>query len=222
MAKAGFNLIRMAEFAWARMEPKQGRYDFSIFDETIELLAKQGIKTLLCTPTAAPPRWLTQQHPEVLRVNADGVPLAHGSRQHACHASSEFRKHSRRITQAMALGQSPCEQARADLAAATQEAIVDVLTGKSLMALDSMGLDRLVVAGGVGANRLLRQRLDAACAERGVRVHYPELELCTDNGAMIALAAAMRIQAGLDLPQSDRRFDVKPRWPLDSMALTTV
>ena len=102
MAKAGFNLIRLAEFAWALMEPKQGRYDFSIFEETISRLAEQGIKTILCTPTAAPPRWLTRRHPEILRVNADGVPLAHGSRQHACHASSEFRKHSRRITQAMA------------------------------------------------------------------------------------------------------------------------
>jgi N6-L-threonylcarbamoyladenine synthase len=124
-------------------------------------------------------------------------------------------------TQAMALGASPCDQARADLAAATQEAIVDVLTRKSLMALDVTGLDRLVVAGGVGANRLLRKRLDAACAARGARVHYPELELCTDNGAMIALAAAMRVQAGLDLPRSDRSFDVKPRWPLDAVAATT-
>jgi N6-L-threonylcarbamoyladenine synthase len=125
-------------------------------------------------------------------------------------------------TQAMALGASPCDQARADLAAATQEAIVDVLTRKSLVALDATGLDRLVVAGGVGANRMLRERLDAACAARGARVHYPELELCTDNGAMIALAAAMRVQAGLDLPRSDRSFDVKPRWPLDAVALTTV
>ena len=83
MAKAGFNLIRMAEFAWALMESKQGRYDFSIFDETIELLAKHGIKTILCTPTAAPPRWLTRRHPEILRVNAEGVPMDHGSRQHA-------------------------------------------------------------------------------------------------------------------------------------------
>jgi len=121
----------------------------------------------------------------------------------------------------MALGASPCDQARADLAAATQEAIVDVLTRKSLMALDVTGLDRLVVAGGVGANRLLRKRLDAACAARGARVHYPELELCTDNGAMIALAAAMRVQAGVDLPRSDRSFDVKPRWPLDAVAATT-
>jgi N6-L-threonylcarbamoyladenine synthase len=58
----------------------------------------------------------------------------------------------------------------------------------------------VVVAGGVGANRLLRAQLDAACAASGVRVHYPELHLCTDNGAMIAMAAAMRLQAGRSRP----------------------
>jgi N6-L-threonylcarbamoyladenine synthase len=66
----------------------------------------------------------------------------------------------------------------------------------------------------VGANRRLRERLDAACARRGARVHYPELALCTDNGAMIALAAAMRVQAGLARPQPAGAFDVQPRWPL--------
>ena len=73
---------------------------------------------------------------------------------------------------------------------------------------------RLVVAGGVGANRLLRKQLNEACAKAGVRVHYPELHLCTDNGAMIAMAAAMRVQAGQQKPQFDYSFDVKPRWPL--------
>jgi len=66
----------------------------------------------------------------------------------------------------------------------------------------------------VGANRLLRRQLDASCAARGVRVHYPELALCTDNGAMIALAAAMRLQAGVQAPTAVYAFDVKPRWPL--------
>ncbi len=77
---------------------------------------------------------------------------------------------------------------------------------------------RVVVAGGVGANRLLRAQLDAACVARGVRVHYPELELCTDNGAMIAMAAAMRLQAGRQQANRDYAFDVKPRWPLDAIA----
>ena len=121
------------------------------------------------------------------------------------------------LTQARKLGQS-LPARRADLAAGTQAAIVEVLVKKSLMALDATGLRRLVVAGGVGANGLLRAQLDAACARRGVRVHYPELHLCTDNGAMIALAAAMRIQAGCQQPNRGYAFDVKPRWPLDAIA----
>ncbi|MFN7446056.1 MAG: tRNA (adenosine(37)-N6)-threonylcarbamoyltransferase complex transferase subunit TsaD, partial [Curvibacter sp.] len=86
---------------------------------------------------------------------------------------------------------------RADLAASTQAAIIEVLVKKSLAALELTGMKRLVVAGGVGANKLLREQLNAACATRRVHVHYPEPHLCTDNGAMIAMAAAMRLQAGL-------------------------
>jgi N6-L-threonylcarbamoyladenine synthase len=117
-------------------------------------------------------------------------------------------------TQALKLEGSNCEQPRADLAASTQEAIVDVLVRKSLAALEQTGLKRLVVAGGVGANLLLRSRLEAECKKRQARVHYPELALCTDNGAMIALAAAMRWQRGLVEPVADYAFDVLPRWPL--------
>jgi N6-L-threonylcarbamoyladenine synthase len=76
-----------------------------------------------------------------------------------------------------------------------------------------------VVAGGVGANRELRRQLNSACAARGVRVHYPELHLCTDNGAMIALAGAMRLQAGLQPATRAWSFDVRPRWPLDASDL---
>ncbi len=105
-------------------------------------------------------------------------------------------------------------QARADLAASTQAAIVEVLLRKSLAALKLTGLKRLVVAGGVGANQSLRLQLNQACQRRGVRVHYPELALCTDNGAMIALAAAMRWQASAAGAQSGYSFEVHPRWPL--------
>ena len=121
------------------------------------------------------------------------------------------------LTQARKFEGSPCEQQRADLAASTQAAIVEVLVKKSLKALAQTGLNRLVVAGGVGANAALREQLNAACAARGARVHYPELALCTDNGAMIALAAAMRLQAGVEAPNRDYAFDVKPRWPLDAL-----
>jgi N6-L-threonylcarbamoyladenine synthase len=109
---------------------------------------------------------------------------------------------------------STCEQARADLAASTQEAIVDVLVRKAMAALDASGCDRLVVAGGVGANAELRARLGRECAQRGASLHFPELALCTDNGAMIALAAAMRLERGIAVPTRNFAFDVLPRWPL--------
>jgi N6-L-threonylcarbamoyladenine synthase len=105
------------------------------------------------------------------------------------------------------------EAQRADVAASAQAAIVDVLVRKSLSALKRTGLRRLVVAGGVGANRELRAQLDAACARMQARVHYPELALCTDNGAMIAMAAAMRLQAGIQQPAAAGAFEVMPRWP---------
>ncbi len=117
-------------------------------------------------------------------------------------------------THALKLQGAACEQARADLAASTQEAIVDVLVRKSMAALAQTGLKRLVIAGGVGANALLRARLEAECKKRQARVHFPELALCTDNGAMIALAAAMRMQRGIAHASADYAFDVLPRWPL--------
>ena len=121
------------------------------------------------------------------------------------------------MTQAKKLGDG-LDARKADLAASTEAAIVEVLLKKSLAALQDTGLDRLVVAGGVGANRHLREQLNAACAKRGVRVHYPELHLCTDNGAMIAMAAAMRLQTQSTLAQKNYSFDVKPRWPLSNLS----
>lgn len=107
------------------------------------------------------------------------------------------------------------EQTRADIACATQEAIVDVLALKARAALAQSGLSQLVVAGGVGANRLLRERLSADIGKRGGKVFYPDLEFCTDNGAMIAFAGALRLaqQQG----RQDYRFDVKARWDLQQI-----
>ncbi|MFA6294180.1 MAG: beta-galactosidase [Victivallales bacterium] len=102
MAAAGFNIVRMAEFAWDLMEPKEGIYDFSFFDEIIERLGKKGVMTMLCTPTAAPPRWVSLLYPDTLRVNENCVPMQHGSRQHCCHSNGNFRKFSWIITQKMA------------------------------------------------------------------------------------------------------------------------
>jgi N6-L-threonylcarbamoyladenine synthase len=111
---------------------------------------------------------------------------------------------------------------KADLAASTEVAIVEVLVKKSMAALKATGMRRLVVAGGVGANRSLRLQLNQACEKAGVRVHYPELHLCTDNGAMIAMAAAMRVQSGKQQAELNYGFDVKPRWPLSSIDAVTL
>jgi N6-L-threonylcarbamoyladenine synthase len=111
------------------------------------------------------------------------------------------------------------ERERADLAWEFQEAVVEVLTEKSVMAVRHCDLDSLVVAGGVGANRRLRQRLDAKAAAAGLRVYYPEVALCTDNGAMIAFCGAQRLLAG-QTGAKDGAFGVRPRWPLaESSAL---
>ncbi len=106
---------------------------------------------------------------------------------------------------------------RADLAAEFQAAAVDVLVAKSMAALKHTGLKQLVVAGGVGANLMLRAELDAAAAKRKARVFYPELELCTDNGAMIAFAGALRFIAGERGPAEDGCFAVRPRWSLQEI-----
>jgi N6-L-threonylcarbamoyladenine synthase len=110
-------------------------------------------------------------------------------------------------------GRTLSETDRADLAWEFQEAATEVLTEKSVMAVRHCGLNRLVVAGGVGANRRLRQRLDEAAVKARIRVYYPELELCTDNGAMIAFCGAQRLLAGQVGPK-DGAFGVRPRWPL--------
>lgn len=110
------------------------------------------------------------------------------------------------------------ERQRADLAAATEAAIVDVLAAKAIAAMKQTGLKRLVVAGGVGANSHLRGQLLAAMAKLGGEVYFPPLEFCTDNGAMIAFAAAQRVQAGLvDLRASGHAFTVRPRWDLQDV-----
>ncbi|RQO32839.1 tRNA (adenosine(37)-N6)-threonylcarbamoyltransferase complex transferase subunit TsaD [Herminiimonas sp. KBW02] len=110
-----------------------------------------------------------------------------------------------------------CEQDKANIARAFVDAIVEVLTAKCVTALKHTGLKRLVIAGGVGANQQLRASLNAAAAKKHFKVFYPELEFCTDNGAMIAFAGAMRLQLNPAAAKRDYAFNVKPRWPLDSI-----
>ena len=111
-------------------------------------------------------------------------------------------------------GRAETAQARADLARAAEQAIGDVLVRKSLTALKEIGARRLVCAGGVAANRHLRAALKTASEKGRFEVFYPELHLCTDNGAMIALAGALRLKGAVEPPQRDYNFSVKPRWDL--------
>jgi N6-L-threonylcarbamoyladenine synthase len=104
--------------------------------------------------------------------------------------------------------------AKADVARGFEDAIVDTLLIKCRRALEQTGDTRLVIAGGVGANRKLRAQLAAAAQREGFRVYFPRLEFCTDNGAMIALAGALRLQAGL---HDDAAIKVQPRWDLESL-----
>lgn len=110
-----------------------------------------------------------------------------------------------------------CEQDKANIARGFVDAIVDVLTAKCVSALKHTGLKRLVIAGGVGANKQLRESLNAAAARKRFKVYYPELEFCTDNGAMIAFAGAMRLQINPNAAKRDYSFNVLPRWPLDDI-----
>lgn len=107
---------------------------------------------------------------------------------------------------------------KANIARGFVDAIVEVLVAKSFNALRHSGLKRLVIAGGVGANRQLRDALNAAAAKKHVRVFYPELEFCTDNGAMIAFAGGMRLMRNPALATRDYAFNVRPRWPLAELS----
>ena len=107
------------------------------------------------------------------------------------------------------------EQEKADIAYAFQEAVVDTLAIKCRRALEQSGMKRLVVAGGVSANKGLRERLGRLATERGIEVFYPRTEFCTDNGAMIAFAGHLRLQAGQFEPLA---FGARPRWPMEELS----
>ncbi|WP_445360615.1 tRNA (adenosine(37)-N6)-threonylcarbamoyltransferase complex transferase subunit TsaD [Microbulbifer sp. EKSA005] len=111
----------------------------------------------------------------------------------------------------------PDEQTCADIAAAFQEAVVDTLVIKCRRAIKASGYKILVIAGGVSANKLLRERLEASLRKDGASVYYPRHEFCTDNGAMIAYAGSLRLKAG---EQTSLAVDVRPRWPMTELPKT--
>jgi beta-galactosidase len=102
MKSAGFNTIRLGEFAWSRMEPEEGRFDFDWLDRAIAAAEKQGFEIVLGTPTAAPPAWLTEKYPDVLRVDEVGKRAVHGGRRHFSFASARYRRLAARIAAEMA------------------------------------------------------------------------------------------------------------------------
>ena len=116
------------------------------------------------------------------------------------------------LTTSREAGDDP--QTRADIARAFEDAVVDTMVIKCRRALEQTGIGRLVVAGGVGANRALREGLRAMAGQRGAEVFYPRLEFCTDNGAMIAYAGACRLQAG---QHEGLEVGVRPRWSLEEL-----
>jgi beta-galactosidase len=109
MQQAGIRMVRIAEFAWSRMEPSEGHYDLDWIDRAITAAAKHGIYTVLGTPTPTPPAWMTQKYPEILRVYEDGRRAEHGNRQHFNFANPKYRELTRNIAEQMAkrFGRNP-------------------------------------------------------------------------------------------------------------------
>lgn len=105
----GLTVVRMGEFAWSRMEPEDGRINLDFFVDVMDRLHAAGIGTVFCTPTPTPPVWLTHGHPERLHVDDTGRRMIHGARQHICTNHPDFRRHSRRIVEAIAraIGRHP-------------------------------------------------------------------------------------------------------------------
>jgi beta-galactosidase len=101
MRKMGLEFVHMGEFAWAFMEPEEGRFDFGWLDRAVQLAADQGLKVVLCTPSATPPVWLTQKHPEVLMVDANGRTMVHGTREEATWSSDVYRRYVGKIVDAL-------------------------------------------------------------------------------------------------------------------------
>ena len=104
MKDAGMNVMRVAEFAWSRMEPREDHYDFDWLHIVVDKLGEAGLATIMCTPTCTPPAWMVERYPEIMCQDAHGTPKRHGARRDACPNSPVYRDHCGRITRAMAEG----------------------------------------------------------------------------------------------------------------------
>ena len=101
MRECGLEIVRIGEFAWSKIEPRPGEYDWDWLDHAVQTIADAGLKLMLGTPTATPPAWLTLRYPEVLRVGADGRRWSHGGRRHTCPSSPAYHEWSAQIVQAV-------------------------------------------------------------------------------------------------------------------------
>lgn len=97
--ESGINTVRMGEFAWCRFEPEEGRYCFEWLDEAVEILGKNGIQTIICTPTACPPAWMIEKHPDILYMDNRGIRRPFGGRRHYCYNNEVYRGYSAKITE---------------------------------------------------------------------------------------------------------------------------
>ncbi|MFB6119915.1 MAG: beta-galactosidase [Halobacteriaceae archaeon] len=102
MADAGIEYVRMAEFSWAEIEPSRGEFDFEWLEDAVELIGDHGMQAVLCTPTATPPKWLVDEHPDIRQEDPDGTVMDWGSRRHYCFNSPTFRAETERIVTVMA------------------------------------------------------------------------------------------------------------------------
>ncbi|NQX95254.1 MAG: beta-galactosidase, partial [Erythrobacter sp.] len=102
MREMGIRQVRIGEFAWSRIEPEPGRFDWDWLDRAIETLAAEDLSVVLCTPTATPPKWLVDQMPDMVAIDRHGRPRGFGSRRHYCFSHLGYREESRRITAALA------------------------------------------------------------------------------------------------------------------------
>ncbi|MFW5877607.1 MAG: beta-galactosidase, partial [bacterium] len=102
IAELGFEFTHFAEFAWARLEPEEGKFDFTWLDKCVRLAEKYGLKVIMCTPTPTPPAWLTHNYPEVLIRTSEGMSLRHGTRLHVSQTHPVYQKFSERIITRMA------------------------------------------------------------------------------------------------------------------------
>jgi N6-L-threonylcarbamoyladenine synthase len=155
--------------------------------------------------------------PNIAKLALSGDPLAFEFPRPMLHQGLDFSFSGLKTAVSVRLKKLNGENRDADIAASFQEAIVDTLVKKSVKALKQTGLKRLVIAGGVSANLRLREQLETSLAKIKAQVYYAEPALCTDNGAMIAFAGAIKLLKNPNLAESTLSFDVKPRWPLDQL-----